>query len=61
MTPYDKLKSLPGASDCLKHQLTFEQLDAIAYAMSDNEAASQLNQAREELFRSINNAPAHAV
>jgi len=61
MTPYDKLKSLPGASHYLKQQLTFEQLDDIAYAMSDNEAASQLNRARAELFRSINNAPDHAV
>ena len=61
MTPYDKLKSLPGASHYLEQGLTFEQLDAIAYAMSDNEAASRLNRARVELFRSINNAPAPAA
>ncbi len=32
------------------------QLDDIAQAMSDNETAQRLNQARAELFRSINNA-----
>jgi len=54
MTPYDKLKSLPNAEQYLRPGITFEQLDAIAYAMSDNEAARRLNQARDELFRSIN-------
>lgn len=29
-TPYEKLKSLPGASDCLKEGLDFAQLDARA-------------------------------
>lgn len=54
MTPYDKLKSLPDARQYLKPGTTFEQLDAIAYAISDNEAARRLNQAKAELFRSIN-------
>ena len=40
----------------LKPRLTFEQLDTIADAISDNEAARRLNQARAELFRSINKA-----
>ncbi|RCN57173.1 DDE-type integrase/transposase/recombinase [Acidiferrobacter thiooxydans] len=56
MTPYDKLKSLPEAHQYLKPGITFKQLDAIAYAISDNEAAQRLNQARAELFRSINKA-----
>jgi len=56
MTPYDKLKSLPNPAQYLKPSVTFEQLDAIAYAISDNEAAHRLNQARAKLFRSINNA-----
>jgi len=56
MTPYDKLKSLPQASLYLKPGTNFEQLDAIAYAMSDNEAARRLNQARAQLFHSINKA-----
>lgn len=54
MTPYDKLRSLPNAAQTLKPGITFEQLDAIAFAISDNEAAQRLNQARAELFRSIN-------
>lgn len=55
MTPYEKLKSLPEAGKYLKPGTTFEQLDAIAYAISDNEAARRLNQARTELFETINN------
>ena len=55
MTPYDKLKSLPKARQYLKPGVSFEQLDAIAYAMSDNDAARHLNEARAELFRSLNN------
>ncbi len=51
---YEKLKSLPEAAQYLKPGITFEQLDAIAHAISDNEAARRLNQARAELFRSIN-------
>lgn len=54
MPPYDKLKSLPDAGQYLKPAMSFEQLNAIAYAISDNEAARRLNQARAELFRSIN-------
>ncbi len=56
MTPYEKLKSLPNASAYLKPGVTFEALDDIAYAMSDNEAAQRLNEARAELFRYINKA-----
>lgn len=53
-TPFEKLKSLPGADRYLKPGITLEQLDAVAYAISDNEAAQRLNQARADLFRSIN-------
>ena len=56
MTPYEKLESLPGSATFLKPGTTFKQLDAIAYAISDNEAARRLNQARKELFQTINNA-----
>lgn len=54
MTPYDKLKSLPDASQYLKPGVTFRQLDDIALQCSDNEAARRLNTAREALFRHIN-------
>lgn len=53
MTPYDKLKSLHAAERYLKPGVTFEQLDAIAYAISDNQAARQVNKARQELFLTI--------
>jgi len=53
MTPYEKLKSLPSATTYLKPGMTFEILDAIAYQISDNEAADQLQQARRQLFKTI--------
>ena len=56
MTPYDKLKSLEHAAQYLKPGVTFGLLDEIAYAISDNQAAHRLNQARAALFRSINKA-----
>ena len=48
MTPYEKLKSLPDAAACLKPGTTFAKLDAVAVAvaMSDNEAAQALDEAR---------------
>jgi len=54
MTPYEKLKSLPAAESFLKPGITFEALDAIALAHTDNEAARQVNVAREALFNRIN-------
>ena len=56
MTPYEKLKSLPDAAACLKPGTTFAKLDAVAFAMSDNEAAQALDEARTRLFRSIHPA-----
>lgn len=56
MTPFDKLKSLPDATRYLKPGITFEQLDAVASRMSDNEAAAALNKARQALFQSIADA-----
>ena len=55
MTPYEKFKSLDNAKQFLKPGITFEQLDAQATAMSDNEAAQRLNQARAKLFKTIFN------
>lgn len=52
-TPYEKLKSLPQAEAYLKPGMTFKQLDAIAYKISDNEAARRLNKARTLLFQQI--------
>ena len=52
-TPYEKFRSLPGAEDFLKPGVTFEQLDGIALAVSDLEAAQQVQKARTALFRII--------
>ena len=53
MTPYDKLKSLPDAHCHLKPGVTFKQWDAIATAISDNDAAELLQQAKQKLFKHI--------
>ena len=53
MTPYDKLKSLPNAHTYLRHDLTFEALDAQAHEISDNDAAEQLQLAKRKLFKHI--------
>ena len=47
-TPYEKLKSLSGATGNLKPSLTFGALDRIAGAQSDLEAARALNAARPD-------------
>ena len=53
MTPYDKLKSLPEAKTYLKSGISFEILDKLAYQISDNQAADQLQKARQKLFKII--------
>jgi len=53
-TPYEKLKSLPNAEAYLKPGISFAQLDAIAFAESDNAAARRLQRARAALLSSIN-------
>jgi transposase InsO family protein len=55
MTPYEKFKSLPLAAQFLKPEISLEMLDAQACAMSDNEAAERLNNARAILFKTILN------
>jgi transposase InsO family protein len=54
-TPYEKFKSLPQAQTFLKPGLDFEYLDTQALAMSDNDAAEQMNAARSVLFKTIFN------
>lgn len=54
MTPYEKLKSLRDADHHLRDDITFEKLDDIAKAMTDNEAAELLQEQRKLLFRTIN-------
>ena len=61
MTPYEKLKSIETAEQCLKPGITFQQLDgprpprAQAHAISDNDAAQRMKDARVILFKTIFN------
>jgi hypothetical protein len=61
MTPYEKFTSLPNPEQFLKSNVSFEHLHATAHALSDNEAAAQMNQARNRLFLSIQRRSKHAA
>jgi len=53
-TPFEKLASLPDVAAFLRPDITLASLRATATAMSDNAAADRMNQARQQLFLSIN-------
>lgn len=55
MTPYEKLKSLPNAESFLRPGVTFEDLDKMAYRVSDNEICDKMNEAKFDLLQWINN------
>ena len=61
MTPYQKLQSLTKAEQFLKPGITFAQLDVQAAAVSDNDAAQRLNDARTILFKTIFNRSTKAA
>jgi len=61
MTPYEKLKLVPETAAYLKPSTSFSQLDAIARASSDNEAAKHLNEARTQRFQLMNNSQPYAT
>lgn len=52
-TPYERFKANPNAKAALKPGLSFDQLDTVAAALTDNQAAEQLNREREKLFLHI--------
>ena len=52
-TPYEHFKKLPNAAAYLREGITFEDLDKIALAMSDNECAKMMQKAKTELFKSF--------
>jgi hypothetical protein len=52
-TPYEHFKKLPNAASYLREGITFEDLDKIALAMSDNECAKMMQKAKIELFKSF--------
>ncbi len=53
MTPLDKLASLPNAAQYLREGITLEHLYQLAHALSDVQAAEELNEARAALFRRV--------
>ena len=55
MTPYEVLKSHLNASEFLKEGISFEILDKIAYAKSDNQFAEEMREAQKKLFEKISN------
>ncbi|HMS17763.1 MAG TPA: integrase, partial [Planctomycetota bacterium] len=55
MTPFEKLKSIPAMVSFLKPSITLDSLEIESKRLSDNEAAQQLQQAKQQLFLSIHN------
>ena len=53
MTPYEKLKSIKDAATYLREGVTFEELDKIANQVSDNEAARNMQRAKNKLYNII--------
>jgi transposase InsO family protein len=53
MTPLDKLASLPTSSQCLREGITLQHLRQLAVALTDLQAAEELNEARLALFRRV--------
>jgi len=53
MTPYEKFRSLHQPSQYLKPGINLKQLDAIAFSINDNESAKQLKEAKQQLFKTI--------
>ena len=53
MIPFEKFKSLDDTHQYLKPGITMEELDAIALSINDNEAAQQLKEAKQPLFKTI--------
>lgn len=52
MTPYERFRSLPRASQYLKPRVTFKKLDVFACEMTGNDGVENLHSARDILFKS---------
>ena len=55
--PYEKLKSLDKAEQYLKDDISFKDLDKIAYQQSDNEFAEEMQKAKDKLFKNFKHRP----
>ena len=53
MTPLDKLASLPDAAQYLRQGIALAELYKLAHALTDVQAAEELNEARTALFRRV--------
>ena len=53
MTPYEKLKSLPNATEHLKSGISFQGLDLIATKQSDTEFALEMQKQRAIIFQQL--------
>jgi len=53
MTPYEKLKSLPGAAEFLKDGAPFQTLDLIAGKQSDTEFALEMQKQKAIIFKQL--------
>ena len=53
MTPLDKLASLPEAAKFLRVGVTLEELQTLARALTDVQAAEELSEAQQALFRRV--------
>jgi len=53
MTPFDKLKSLPNAEQCLKPGITLAKLEEEALKQTDLDSVKSMNTARKKLFAEI--------
>ena len=51
--PYEHFKKLPNAKTFLRDGVTFDALDTVAYAMSDNACAILMQEAKYRLFKSF--------
>ncbi len=54
-TPYEKFKSLTNSKQYLKEKFSFNELDKIAYEISDNEFATKMNKTKSKIFKKIEN------
>ena len=53
MMPYEKLKSLPNASQYLKPGIIFDQLDVQAYALSDSQWTKEMQLQKQTMWELI--------
>ncbi len=53
-TPYQALKEHPKGKEFLKKDVSFDLLDEIALAESDNDFAEKMQKAKDELFKNFN-------